>query len=188
MIGVHPRALLEFDSSRAELKDAIAQQIAGYADPVELLCRQARRGHRADRRRIRAGAGDRAPVRLQVERIREPHRRQKLRAARGEPDARLPRRVALHRPELPALLRARVPGPASACATRWASTTCRSWCRSCARSPRPRRSPRCSADNGLKRGVERPQAHHDVRAADQRRCSPTATSITSTACRSARTT
>jgi pyruvate, water dikinase len=34
MIGVHPRALLEFDKQSAELKDTITKQIAGYADPV----------------------------------------------------------------------------------------------------------------------------------------------------------
>ncbi len=34
MIGVHPRALLEYDKQTAELKDTITQQIAGYADPV----------------------------------------------------------------------------------------------------------------------------------------------------------
>jgi len=34
MIGVHPRALLEFDKQSLELKDAIAKQIAGYSDPV----------------------------------------------------------------------------------------------------------------------------------------------------------
>ncbi|MGO9512949.1 MAG: phosphoenolpyruvate synthase [Steroidobacteraceae bacterium] len=34
MIGVHPRALLEFDNQSPELKEIIAQQIAGYADPV----------------------------------------------------------------------------------------------------------------------------------------------------------
>jgi len=34
MIGVHPRALLEFDKQSAELKDSITKQIAGYADPV----------------------------------------------------------------------------------------------------------------------------------------------------------
>jgi len=34
MIGVHPRALLEFDTQSAEIKDAILKQIAGYADPV----------------------------------------------------------------------------------------------------------------------------------------------------------
>jgi pyruvate,water dikinase len=34
MIGVHPRALLEFDRQSAELKDTIRRQIAGYSDPV----------------------------------------------------------------------------------------------------------------------------------------------------------
>src|SRR5271165_4636165 len=34
MIGVHPRALLEFDKQSAELKDAISKQIAGYDGPV----------------------------------------------------------------------------------------------------------------------------------------------------------
>jgi pyruvate,water dikinase len=42
MIGVHPRALLEFDSLDADLKDTIRRQTAGYADPVgfyvEKLC------------------------------------------------------------------------------------------------------------------------------------------------------
>ncbi len=34
MIGVHPRALLEFDSLSAELKEQIRGQMAGYDDPV----------------------------------------------------------------------------------------------------------------------------------------------------------
>lgn len=34
MIGVHPRALLEFDKQSPELKETITQQIAGYEDPV----------------------------------------------------------------------------------------------------------------------------------------------------------
>ncbi len=34
MIGVHPRALLDFDNQSAEFKEAIRRQIAGYADPV----------------------------------------------------------------------------------------------------------------------------------------------------------
>ncbi|MCC5868923.1 MAG: phosphoenolpyruvate synthase [Gammaproteobacteria bacterium] len=34
MIGVHPRALLEYDSLDDELKATIAGQMAGYADPV----------------------------------------------------------------------------------------------------------------------------------------------------------
>jgi len=34
MIGVHPKALLAFDSLDPELKDTIRRQMAGYADPV----------------------------------------------------------------------------------------------------------------------------------------------------------
>jgi len=34
MIGVHPRALLEFDSLNADLKEQIRGQMAGYDDPV----------------------------------------------------------------------------------------------------------------------------------------------------------
>jgi pyruvate,water dikinase len=34
MIGVHPRALLEFERQEAGVKEAIRRQMAGYADPV----------------------------------------------------------------------------------------------------------------------------------------------------------
>jgi pyruvate,water dikinase len=37
MIGVHPKALLEFDRLRADLREEIAVQIAGYPDPVEFF-------------------------------------------------------------------------------------------------------------------------------------------------------
>jgi len=37
MIGVHPRALLEFDTLRADLKAMIRDQMAGYPDPVEFF-------------------------------------------------------------------------------------------------------------------------------------------------------
>ncbi|MEO1203365.1 MAG: phosphoenolpyruvate synthase [Pseudomonadota bacterium] len=35
MIGVHPRALLEFDDQDADTREAIGEQMAGYPDPVE---------------------------------------------------------------------------------------------------------------------------------------------------------
>lgn len=35
MIGIHPRALLEFDAMEAELQQAIQRRIGGYAGPVE---------------------------------------------------------------------------------------------------------------------------------------------------------
>ncbi len=37
MIGVHPKAILEFDRLRPELRDVIREQMAGYTDPVEFF-------------------------------------------------------------------------------------------------------------------------------------------------------
>jgi len=37
MIGVHPKAILDFDRLRPDLKDVIREQMAGYADPVEFF-------------------------------------------------------------------------------------------------------------------------------------------------------
>ncbi len=37
MIGVHPRALLEFDTLDEDLQDTIRMQMAGYADPVSFF-------------------------------------------------------------------------------------------------------------------------------------------------------
>ncbi len=48
-----------------------------------------------DRGRVRAQPGDRADERLQVQRVRQPRRRRAVRARRGEPDDRLPRRLAV---------------------------------------------------------------------------------------------
>ncbi len=35
MIGVHPKALLNFDAQSDELKATISQMMAGYSSPVE---------------------------------------------------------------------------------------------------------------------------------------------------------
>ncbi|MCC5855027.1 MAG: phosphoenolpyruvate synthase [Idiomarina sp.] len=40
MIGIHPRALLEFDDQTEEMQAAIKEQIAGYPDPVEFYIRR----------------------------------------------------------------------------------------------------------------------------------------------------
>ena len=37
MIGVHPKALLEFDQLRPDIKEIIREQFAGYSDPVEFF-------------------------------------------------------------------------------------------------------------------------------------------------------
>jgi pyruvate,water dikinase len=60
MIGVHRRA------------------DGGLRRPGAVFHRQARRGRRHDRRRVRAATGHRPPVRLQVERICQPDRRRYL--------------------------------------------------------------------------------------------------------------
>jgi pyruvate,water dikinase len=85
MIGVHPRALLEFDALDADLQDTIRRQMAGYADPVDVLCRKALRGHRDDRGGLCAAARHRAIVGFQVERICQPGRRAPLRAVEQNP-------------------------------------------------------------------------------------------------------
>ena len=77
-----------------------------------ILCRQARRGRRHDRRGLLAEGRHRAPFGLQDQRIRRLDRRRPLRAEGGEPHDRLPRCVALLRPTLSRRFRARVPGHA----------------------------------------------------------------------------
>ena len=100
MIGVHPKALLEFD--RLDARAARARSASrSRAMPIRSSSTSTKiaRRRRADRGGVRARAGHRAPVGLQVQRVCEPDRRPRVRAARGESDARLPRRFALHRSE-----------------------------------------------------------------------------------------
>jgi hypothetical protein len=74
MIGVHPRPSSSSSAARRTASDVIASRWPATR-PGELLRRQARRGHRDDRRGVRAQTGDRAPVGLQVQRVRQPDRR-----------------------------------------------------------------------------------------------------------------
>jgi pyruvate,water dikinase len=77
MIGVHPKALLNFDALDGELRQAVARRIHGYTSPTEYFyVDKLSRRRRDDRCRVPPEAGDRAHVRLQVERIRAPGRRQ----------------------------------------------------------------------------------------------------------------
>ena len=44
MIGVHPRALLEYGEQDADTREAIAEQMAGYDDPIEFYVRKLTEG------------------------------------------------------------------------------------------------------------------------------------------------
>ena len=103
------KALIDFDAQPAELKAQIAERIGGYDSPTEFYVAKIAEGVATIARGLLAEEGHRAPFRLQVQRIFEPARRRALRAARRKSDARLSRRLALHRAGVLRLLRARVP-------------------------------------------------------------------------------
>ncbi len=139
MIGIHPQAVLSYPNVPPDLRREIEARAARpIRDPKDFYVEKLTEG-------IATLGAAFAPkpviVRLSDFKSNEYSslaRRAALRAARGEPDARVPRRVALHRSQLPGVLRAGMPARSSECATRWGSPTSRSWCPSCA--PWARRS------------------------------------------------
>ena len=68
MIGIHPKALLEFDRLPAEIQTAIRRKTAGYAGPVDFYVEAGGR-HQHPGGGLSSATGDRAPFRLQVERV-----------------------------------------------------------------------------------------------------------------------
>ena len=109
-IGVHPKAILDYPNVDADLKKAVESVARGHAIAARVLRRQGGRRRRDHRRGVLAEAGDRAAVGLQVQRVPQADRRHALRARRREPDARLPRRGALHQRRVPRRLRDGVRG------------------------------------------------------------------------------
>ncbi len=110
-IGIHPKALLNLDEQPADVAAEIRERIAAYDSPRDYYIKRLAEGGVHHRGGLRAGTGDCAYVRLQVQRVRQPDWRTRLRAARREPDDRLPRRLTLPGAVLPGLLRPRVRGP-----------------------------------------------------------------------------
>ena len=108
MIGVHPRALLEFATLDPGIQDQVRRQMAGYEDPVRFFVEKLAEGIASIAAAFAPATRDSPPVRFQVERVCEPDRRSAVRAARGEPDARVSRRIALHGSRIRTLLRARM--------------------------------------------------------------------------------
>ena len=109
-IGIHPKALLEYDRLPADLQAEIAPRIAAYASPREFYVAKLAEGISHPGGGLRPESGDRPHVGLQVQRVRQPDRRPPLRAPGGEPHDRLPRCRTLCLRELPRLLRAGVRG------------------------------------------------------------------------------
>ncbi|SUI67452.1 Phosphoenolpyruvate synthase [Serratia marcescens] len=72
MIGVHPRALLEFDQQTPALQNEIRALMQGYDHPGRVLRWPPDRRDRDAGRRLLAEACDRAAVRLQIQRVRQP--------------------------------------------------------------------------------------------------------------------
>ena len=168
MIGVHPRALLEFDRLDGELQEQIRTQMAGYADPVSFYVEKLAEGIAQI-----AAAFAPEPVIVRLSDFKSNEYANLIGGARYEPHEENPmlgfrgasRYIGR---DLPSLLRARVPRAASACARPWASPTCRSWCRSCARVAEARQVTRAAGRERAGARRDGLQGHHDVRAADQR--------------------
>ncbi len=78
MIGVHPRALLEFDDQEPGLQNEIRELMKGYDSPREFYVGRLTGRDRHPRRRFLSETGDRASVGLQIERIRQPGGRRAL--------------------------------------------------------------------------------------------------------------
>ena len=113
-IKVHPLALLHPEKvDDPEARRTIDRLTYNYSDGAHVLRGAPVRGDRHDRGRLLAEARGGADVGLQVQRIRQPGRRNSLRARREQPDDRLPRGVALRPSRLRRGVCAGVPGDAT---------------------------------------------------------------------------
>jgi pyruvate, water dikinase len=115
-----PRLCWPIPTCRADLKLAVEEHSAGYADPVSFYVDKLAEGVAT-----LGAAFYPKPVIVRLSDFKSNEysslvRRLALRAARGKSDARLPRRIALHRRLLPRLLSSSNAGRCARCATRWA--------------------------------------------------------------------
>ena len=136
-IGVHPKAILDYPNIDADLKKAVESVARGHASPRAFYVDKLVEGIAT----IAAAFWPKPVIvrlsRLQEQRVPQADRRLALRAGRREPDARLPRRVALRQRGLRRGLRDGVRG-AEARAQRDGPDQRRDHgARSCARSARP---------------------------------------------------
>ena len=167
-IGIHPKALLEIDQLEEPLKGQVAEAVAAYPSPREFFVTRVAEGVAMLGGRVRAASGDRADVGLQVQRVRQPGCRGVVRAARGEPDDRLPGRLPLPVGGLRRLLRNGMPG-AEVCPGRDGADQREDHDPVRPHPDRGRRGDRPARTERPATGRQRPAGDHDVRAAVQRR-------------------
>jgi pyruvate,water dikinase len=102
-IGVHPRACLEYEELPSSLKSKLGEKMRGYASPKDFFREKMVEGVAT----IAAAFWPKQVI-VRLSDFKSNEYRKLL--GGGEPDARLPRRVALHRGDLPRVLQARVRG------------------------------------------------------------------------------
>ena len=112
-IGVHPKAILDYPNVDADLKKAVESVARGHASPRAFYVDKVAEGVATI-----AAAFWPKPVIVRLsdfksQRVPQADRRQPLRAGGREPDARLPRRGALHQRRVPRGLRDGVRGAAA---------------------------------------------------------------------------
>ena len=73
---MHPKALLNMDGLPPEIRESVEKRIAGYDDPVNFYVEKLVEGISTLAAAFWPEEGHRAPVGLQVQRIRQPDRRQ----------------------------------------------------------------------------------------------------------------
>ncbi len=118
----------------AEDRETVAKLVAAIPPSCRFLHREAVGRRRHDRRGVLSEAGDRPPVRFQDQRICQADRRRRLRAEGRQPDARLPRRLALRASCLCRGLRAGMRGAKARARRDGPAPISASWCRSAAAS------------------------------------------------------
>ena len=123
-IKVHPMALAHPERvTDPEVTAQIRELTRGYDQPAEYFVDQLRERHRSTGRAILAPPDHPAPVGLQDERVRDTARRQAVRTAGRESDARLARCEPLLPSRISRRVRVGVPGDQGRCASAGASPT-----------------------------------------------------------------
>jgi pyruvate,water dikinase len=142
LIGIHPRAVLEFDRLEPEVRRTVLQQTAGFPDPVSFYVQKLAEGVSQI-----AAAFAPAPVIVRLSDFKSNEYANLIGGRAFEPREENPmlgfRGAARYLDPYSGLASSSSAARCASCATTWGSRTCRSWCRSSARRRKRRRSRGC---------------------------------------------